>query len=59
MLMPPIKIMNKIDWSDPDNPKLKSKVSKEEKEIFQNFIQELKENGEIHKTDNGFEAEHY
>lgn len=59
MLMPPLDIMDKIDWSNPNIPKLKGKVSRKEKEIFQKFIQELKENGKIHKTSNGFEAEHY
>lgn len=59
MLMPPLDIMDKIDWSNPDIPKLKGKVSRKEKETFRKFIQELKENGEIHKTSNGFEAEHY
>ncbi|WJK30980.1 hypothetical protein QSJ16_00085 [Limosilactobacillus reuteri] len=59
MLMPPLDIMDKIDWSNPDIPKLKGKVSRKEKETFRKFIHELKESGKVYKTKNGFGAKHY
>lgn len=58
-MMPPKNLMDKIDWTDPSNPKLKAKVSKEDQEKFLTFVNELHENGKVHKNKGDFEAEYY
>lgn len=59
MLFPPKELVGKIDWSNPNEPKLKEKVTKDELEKFQSFVTELQENGKVHENKNSFDGEYY
>lgn len=59
MLMPPLDIMGKIDFSNPKHPKLKSKVTKKQLKQFQTFVKELNESGKTNTTSDGFEVNLY